>query len=436
MQRTLLSLAVAVFVCASARADIEWITFDPAAIRNDRTAPVRLDVQVSGATASTGLRLDLSAGGFITLTNMGGGRFTANVPAVAALFGYTSADLNRNFVGFLRTLDGSTVVSTYNVFINVVDTSISRVTIKNLPGARQTARILNLFRPLIGTDSRVATQQFYSYLPDDFDFVNVVFALPNYPGNRHHIVVRNDVSGIGLAFHNATAQYGSAGRLLGINVFPIDTLFDAGESAFSHEIGHQWINYLDHFRFQTGPHWPPSNLASGIMGANISGTDVGGNFPWIVTPTTPGFAKTTVRLEDPGFSDFDLYLMGLLPPVSTGDALLLDGTATACQNCIVPVTRFTIYDIINTHGPRLPAWPNARTSFRVGTVVITRDRLLTDDEIWLLEYFAARGESKTVLPFTSGLASGTTKPFYLATRGLGTVDLRLTIEPKRRAARH
>jgi hypothetical protein len=74
--------------------------------------------------------------------------------------------------------------------------------------------------------------------------------------------------------------------------------------------------------------------------------------------------------------------------------------------------------------------------FDIAVVVISRDRLLTDDEMAVLEYFAARGEATTSLPFTAGFARGTTKPFYLATRGLGRVDLRFEHPPRRRAARH
>jgi len=436
MRRAWLQFAVALLVCASAEAQIEWITWDPMAIRASRTEPVRLDVQYAGATASTALRLDLAAGGAITLTAMGAGRFTTNVPAASALFDFKADDVNRNFVGFLRTLGaGGTVVSTYNLFINVLDSSIGAVAVKSRPNdARQTARILNLYRPTIGRNSQTATQQFYAYFADDFDFVQVIFALPGYPDNRHHIVVRNDISGIGLAPSNATSFYGSAGRLLGLNVYPLDSLFDAGESAFSHETGHQWINYLDNPRLQPGPHWPPSTMATGIMGFNIAGSNVGGNFPWVVEPAGTGFARTTTRQSDPEFTDFDLYLMGLIPPSAVGEALLLDGTP--CHNCTVPATKLTINDVLNQHGPRLPAWPNAKNAFRVATVVITRDRLLNDDEMALLEFFAARGEARITLPYTSGFARGTTKPFYLATRGLATVDLRLAPQNKHRAVRH
>jgi hypothetical protein len=37
-------------------------------------------------------------------------------------------------------------------------------------------------------------------------------------------------------------------------------------------------------------------------------------------------------------------------------------------------------------------------------------------------HFAARGEATTELPFTAGLASGITKPFRVATRGMGTLQ--------------
>jgi len=69
-------------------------------------------------------------------------------------------------------------------------------------------------------------------------------------------------------------------------------------------------------------------------------------------------------------------------------------------------------------------------------VVISRDRLLTDDEMSIFEYFAARGEGDAAVPFTSGLARGTTKPFSVATRGIGRVDFRLETTPRHRGVRH
>ena len=111
-------------------------------------------------------------------------------------------------------------------------------------------------------------------------------------------------------------------------------------------------------------------------------------------------------------------------------------TGSPCSGCVLPSSTITINDVIAVNGPRVPDAVAAPKFFDVAVVVISRDRLLTDDEMTILEYFAARGEATTTLPFTSGFGRGTTKPFYLATRGLGHVDLRLDHPPRRRSARH
>ena len=92
--------------------------------------------------------------------------------------------------------------------------------------------------------------------------------------------------------------------------------------------------------------------------------------------------------------------------------------------------------MIATNGVRSPDAFASKKFFRIATVVISRDRLLTDDEMTILDYFAARGEQDVALPFTSGLARGTTKPFNVATRGIGYVDFRLEISPRHRPAQH
>ena len=437
MRHLVLALLLALFT-STASAQIEWISWDPIAIRAGRTEPVLIELQIGGArgtpTGITAVRLDLAAGGAITLTPMGSGRFTGSVPAAQALHDFKPDDVNRNFVGFLRMIDSAgAVTGSYNAFISVLDSTVPPVAVKSRTGAAlQTRRILNLHRPAMGLNTQAAVQQFYSYFGDEFDFVQVVFALPNFPGNRHHITVRNDVSGIGLSMMNNTAQYGSAGRLLGVNVYPIDTLFDCGETAFSHETGHQWINFLQHPKLQPGPHWPPSTMAAGVMGFNIPGSSVGGEFNYSVEPAGSGTARVTPKPSDKEFTDFDLYLMGLLPPSQVRDGIVLDGAV--CNGCTVPATNLTIHDVIASNGPRLPAAGAAPKAFRVATVVITRDRPLDHDELALLEHFAARGEARLALPFTSGFARGTTKPFFVATRGLASVDLRLTRESSRRRA--
>ncbi|HXH41611.1 MAG TPA: hypothetical protein VNN08_23505 [Thermoanaerobaculia bacterium] len=414
---------------------IVWDKYDPMAVRTDRTADVSIQVSTSGAVS--GLRLDYANGGSLNLTQSVPGFWIASVPAAKALDGYAADDVNHNFVGFLRLLasDGSTL-ATYNSFIQVLDSRVPSVPIRNLGGnARATMRILNLYRPGLDINQiDAAARQFYGYYHDDYDFLQVVFVEPSYPANRYHFAVRNDVDGIGETKFNQASQYGSAGKLQGITVFPVDFFFDPGETSFSHELGHQWVMFLKNSVLQPGPHWPLSTMAHGVMGFNIPGSSVGGDFPYDVTAVTSTTARLTDAPVTKEFSDFDLYLMGLLPSSAVAPGIVVQGNP--CSGCVLPSSTITINDVIAINGPRVPDSAAAKKLFDVAVLVISRDRLLTDDEMAVLEYFAARGEATTSLPYTSGFGRGTTKPFYVATRGLGRVDLRLDHPPRRRAARH
>ncbi len=434
MHRALAFLALLLAVSANAQS-IVWNKYDPMAVRTDRTANVALEAQTTGTLS--GMRLDYANGGSLTMTQSSPGHWVASVPAAKVLDGYAADDVNHNFVGFVRLLasDGSTL-ATYNSFIQVLDDRVPSVTIKTLGGnARATTRILNLFRPGIDADHvQTAAQQFYGYYHDDYDFLQILFVEPSYPQNRYHFQVRNDVDGIGVTKFNSAPAFGSAGKLQGITVYPVDFFFDAGETAFSHELGHQWVLFLKNSALLPGPHWPPSTMAHGVMGFNIPGSSVGGDFPYDVTAVTATTARITDAPVTKEFSDFDLYLMGLLPASAVAPGIVVQGTP--CSGCVLPSSTLTINDVIAVNGPRSPDAVSAQKLFDIGVVVISRDRLLTDDEMAILEYFAARGEATTTLPFTAGFARGTTKPFYVATRGLGRVDMRLEHPPRRRSVRH
>ena len=437
MKRFVLLLILALLAPVANAQTITWIKYDPSAIRSDRTAPATIELLITGTV--TGVRLDYAiGGGSLTLAPTGPGRWGASVPAAQLLAGYDASDVNHNFVGFVRLLSGTTTLSSYNSFINVVDSHVPAPAIRQIDNAaRATPRILNLYRSILTiNDVQSAVQQFYTYYHDDFDFVQVVFALPSWPSNRYHFMVRNAVSGIGATPANNGAAYGSAAKLKGVTVFPIDTLFDAGESAFSHELGHQWINFLKNASLAGGsPHWPPSTMARGIMGLSIPGSGAGGDFPYKIEMASSTTAHVTISTVTQEFSDLDLYLMGFLPPSAVAPGIVIQGSG--CSDCTVPAAQITIADVIAANGPRIPDSTTSQKSFRVATVVISRDRLLNDEELAVLEYFAARGESDEILPYTSGFARGTTKPFFLATRRMASVDLRLELPPpRRRAAKH
>ncbi len=98
----------------------------------------------------------------------------------------------------------------------------------------------------------------------------------------------------------------------GISVFPISSFFDGAEASYQHELGHQWINFLNGTPFEIGvPHWPLSSVASGVMGISLAG-GVGGRFPYKLIPEGPNYRLELITGQ-PVFNDLELYLMSLLP---------------------------------------------------------------------------------------------------------------------------
>jgi uncharacterized protein (TIGR03437 family) len=87
-----------------------------------------------------------------------------------------------------------------------------------------------------------------------------------------------------------------------------------------------------------------------------------------------------------------------------------------------------VNDIIAGSGPRIPNSTNARHDFRRATIVVSRDALLTADEMDFYTYFARRGEERAQVLSASGLAAAKmTNPFYLATGKRGTMRTSLAL---------
>jgi hypothetical protein len=247
------------------------------------------------------------------------------------------------------------------------------------------------------------------------------------PQNRSHFAVQNTVTGIGLATFNNATRYGSGANLQGITLFPIDTFFDLAETGAVHELGHQWINFLTLPILASGrPHWPISSLARGLMGFSIPPSGEGGNFPFNLVPLPDGNYQLQQSEPLRAFTDLDLYLMGLATPeeVDAHIVFVNQNQLNQLHNggiLLGPVQTITVDDVIAKEGPRIPDVSVSQKVFRVATIIVTKERLLNNDEMAFFNHFAARGEATEPLPFASGLAKGTTKPFFLATAGRGSL---------------
>ena len=418
---------------------VRFLKFTPDVIVPGQTAPVLMEVETTGVVPSQ-VALE-PGGGAITATialrddGTGGDRvagdriYTCQLNAAQIVNAMRADDVHRVFLGFLNLFAGAR----YNIFADVYGADAGTYPITRLSQfVQSTPRLVNIQDPayFVSNDPAHVTQEFYRWFGDDFDLLNLIYS-PERIQNRNHFTVKNSVDGIGLARTDNTGRYGSAGRLQGISQFPIPGFYDGAENGFIHELGHQWINFLNFPPLAPGiPHWPPSSMAGGVMGFSIGGAGgEGGDFRCLVTDQN-GVVTLTPRTDAAVYNDFDLYLMGLLPAAQVRQQVVFTNV-TSPPSCIGQVytgavQRVSVQDIINRYGPRVPAAGATPPTFRLATVLVTRDDLATPEGMWLYSWFTERAESQTRLAVHSGFVKEIGQPFYLATGGRGTLDTRVT----------
>ena len=386
-----------------------------------------MSVQTDGSLTS--LELEFANGTERSLSHQGDGLYTISVTHEEALFGYQSDDVNRNFVGFLNAYSGGTRLLRGNIFINVVDESISETIVEDLAAnIRLSPHVVNFHLPevdLLALNRADISNLFYEYFPDNFDFLNIV-STPSIIRNRFYAGLQNSVQGTGVPIFDSSESHGSAGRLLGIVRFPISFFFDLASSTYIHELGHHWINFSNSPKLQgIKPHWPLSSLAIGVMGYQTT-TGQGLQFPFdIIKLPEDQYQFVALSQPSPFYNDMELYLMGMNSAANSGSYIVLENQAQIpCGGCIVQgaVVYFDVNDLIDSEGERIPAFPNAQVDFRAATIIVSKSRLLTHREMNFFDHFAARGEATEELPFSLGLAKGSTAPFKVATNEIGSLS--------------
>jgi uncharacterized protein (TIGR03437 family) len=372
----------------------------------------------------------------------GDGIYSATLPAATIVNAASRLTVFRPPIGFLLAMNGATQLGRPFVVAEIAGPDIPRLpVIQDAADVQHTAYLVNIRMasayPAAGADpSRLpdfspVIRRFYQLFPDQFDMLNVVYGI-SYSQNRYHVTTRNDVQGVGLSIVNNSSAYGSAGALIGVNVFPITAYFDAGETAFVHEFGHQFINFLKLPLLAAGvPHWPISSLASNVMGFSIPGSGAGGQFPCQVTPEGSAL-RLTPTTDAPVFNDMELYLMGLIPPEQVGTHYVFadqssTGVISQCTNRLYTAALSTVNmsDVVANAGRRVPDSTASKKNYRVATIIVTRDALLDSDAMALYSYFARRGEEQGRVPVQTGLLQGLAAPMSVATGGRLAVNLQV-----------
>src|SRR3989339_1121871 len=172
-------------------------------------------------------------------------------------------------------------------------------------------------------------KEFYKQNSDDFHFLTI-FNTYDDAGTQYHILVKNDVSGIGLSIFDNTNYYGSGGNLLGVNWLKnIDNYYndeyqDLAVNAILHETSHQWgayVKFVDDDGQKSGALRNPYNMAHWDKKLE-TGYDLLNGFSWTDNGDGTFTAKTITDYKH-GYSNLDLYLMGLISKDEVGPIKLI-----------------------------------------------------------------------------------------------------------------
>jgi len=246
----------------------------------------------------------------------------------------------------------------------------------------------------------------YQKLKDEFDFIMVVSNQPNplgeYFGTFYQ--AKSTVQGVGQDLFDTTSDYGSSGKLQGVIHLPFLRGLSTGPSL--HELMHNWGNSMRSIPSTVAAHWGTSNIGGQLGGWRPGSLVSLGNNEYQATGTN-GELGSWGTFANGGnsvpFSNFELYLMGLIAAEDVGhDIKIANGYAAIASRpgvfSATSIDTVTMQNVVEIDGARVPNNLQAQTSFRTLYVILT-DRALTlsewaeaDEEVY---NFALQGDDGT-----------------------------------------
>ncbi|MCC6988284.1 MAG: hypothetical protein IT181_04765 [Acidobacteria bacterium] len=310
------------------------------------------------------------------------------------------------FLGYYRGAADQPAVS-HAINLRVASGAIGPVEVVRVDDTVQYAsHVVNLVLPSFG-DGRLndalelaaVTRRFYDVFDDVYDVIAIVPEDAHVDDNgAFHQRVRNDIAGLGLPGFNQSAAYGSQGRLRGVEFFH-NTRF-ASTFTSSHELAHTWGHNFDWTRIAgvtRAGHQPVSHAPLMTGGESVvSGVLTAARR---IAIRDNGDAVVERAPVPAGHHPLDLYAMGLLEPAALPDFTLFEEqgqfsattVSTPAPGAAVTGGRktVTINDVMAAHGAR--SGP-VLTDLRRATVIVSRDGLLSAQDLARWNFFAARHE--------------------------------------------
>ena len=279
--------------------------------------------------------------------------------------------------------------------------------------------------PMYYKDKHSLTNILYSYFFDEFDFMGYALNLDEPPKGAPYTAffsdVGNSVKGNNARIFDDSNTWGSDGKLTGfIEFLQRDGIAHSG----LHEIAHDWGNRSalpSSDCASCAPHWGYRNIG-GQLGGWLPGSleNMGDDMYRARSPLTGEFGlwfPTGNRYIN--YSNFELYLMGLIDVASIGHDIktaegfewidIAAGIFKASE-----ITTMSMQQFVAAHGERVPNYLNSQKSFR-GMYIVLSDRPLTLEE-WRL---ADRAVYDMQLPSDNGNKYDN---FWEATQGKATIS--------------
>jgi len=247
-----------------------------------------------------------------------------------------------------------------------------------------------------GFDIVSAARLFYQYFGDRYDVLALTpesTAIGDF--GAFHANVQNTVTGLNISTFNQAARYGSAGALQGIEVYA--GAFATRYQDTDHEMMHQWGSDFDWTRIagitraghQPTAHSPLWTGGETLIGAVLLGDRrvAASNGRFTIEQTPPPATYHPVERYSMGtltadqVPDFDVFVnQDQFDPTTA--------TSPTIGAAVQGETRaMRIADVIRIHGPRVGPAPS---TWRRATVLISRDRLASQQEMDYWNFFAQR----------------------------------------------
>ena len=252
------------------------------------------------------------------------------------------------------------------------------------------ARFANTSRDMSYEEITEISRIVYQHMNDEFDFLIIASNQLTAPEGSEYVGLfydaKNAVGGIGSSIFDDSNSYGSQGKLQGAT-----HLITTGNLIFGpslHEILHNWANNLESVPTEVAGHWGYSNIGGQLGGWQPNSLESLGNNQYRAKDPASGeiggwggFANGGNSLP---YSNFELYLMGLIPAEEVGhDIKIANGfqwvNAETGVFSATSITTTPISQVISTDGARTPDNLSSQRTFRALYLILTANPLTSGE---------------------------------------------------------